>query len=106
MKFEVTIEFEKSLKRLSKKYKSLKDDYIQFLNELEKNPYIGDEIIDNCRKARIAIKSKGKGKSGGGRVIFYYEIVNDKIILLYIYDKNELENVKDDFIRYLLQSFK
>ena len=106
MKFEVTIEFEKSLKRLSKKYKSLKDDYIQFLNELEKNPYIGDEIIDNCRKARIAIKSKGKGKSGGGRVIFYYEIVNDEIILLFIYDKNEMDNVNNDFIRYLLQSFK
>lgn len=106
MKFEVTIEFEKSLKRLSKKYKSLKDDYIQFLNELEENPYIGDEIIENCRKARIAIKSKGKGKSGGGRVIFYYELVNDTIILLYIYDKNELENVNDDFIRYLLQSIK
>jgi mRNA-degrading endonuclease RelE of RelBE toxin-antitoxin system len=106
MKFEVTIEFEKSLKRLSKKYKSLKDDYIQFLNELEENPYIGDEIIENCRKARIAIKSKGKGKSGGGRVIFYYEIVNDTIILLYIYDKNELENVNDDFIRYLLQTIK
>jgi len=71
MKFEVTIEFEKSLKRLSKKFKYLKDDYIQFLNELEKNLYIADEIIQNCRKARIAIKSKGKGKSGGGRVIFY-----------------------------------
>jgi len=106
MKFEVTIEFEKSLKRLSKKYKSLKDDYIQFLNELEENPYIGDEIIENCRKARIAIKSKGKGKGGGGRIIFYYEIVNDEIILLYIYDKNEMENVNDDFIRYLLKSFK
>jgi len=99
MRFEVTIEFEKSLKRLSKKYKSLKDDYIQFLNELEENPYIGDEIIENCRKARIAIKSKGKGKGGGGRIIFYYEIVNDEIILLYIYDKNEMENVNDDFIR-------
>ena len=99
MRFEVTIEFEKSLKRLSKKYKSLKDDYIQFLNELEENPYIGDEIIENCRKARITIKSKGKGKSGGARVIFYYEIVNDEIILLYIYDKNEMENVNDDFIR-------
>jgi len=106
MRFEVTIEFEKSLKRLSKKYKSLKDDYIQFLNELEENPYIGDEIIENCRKARIAIKSKGKGKGGGGRIIFYYEIVNDEIILLYIYDKNEMENVNDDFIRYLLKSFK
>ena len=106
MKFEVTFEFEKSLKRLSKKYKSLKEDYIHFLNELEKNPFIVDEIIDNCRKVRIAIKSKGKGKSGGGRVIFYYEIINEEVILLYIYDKNEMENVNSDFIRYLLQPFK
>jgi len=106
MKFEVTLEFEKSLKRLAKKYKSLKEDYIQFLDELEQNPFMGDELIANCRKARIAIKSKGKGKRGGGRVIFYYEIVNDEVILLYIYDKNELENINDDFIRYLLQPYK
>lgn len=62
MKFEVTFEFEKSLKRLSKKYKSLKEDYIHFLNNLEKNPFIGDEIIDNCRKVRIQLKVKEKGK--------------------------------------------
>jgi mRNA-degrading endonuclease RelE of RelBE toxin-antitoxin system len=42
MKFEVTLEFEKSLKRLSKKYKSLKEDYIQFLDELEN---INDDFI-------------------------------------------------------------
>lgn len=102
MKFEVTSEFEKSLKRLSKKYKSLKGDFACFLDELEKNPFLGDEIIANCRKARISIKSKGKGKRGGGRVIFYFEIVNDRVILLYIYDKSEMEAVNDEFIRYLL----
>ena len=48
---------------------------------------IGDEIFPNCRKARIAIKSKGKGKSGGARIIFYFEIIEDTIILLFIYDK-------------------
>ena len=106
MKFEVTLEFEKSLKRLSKKYKSLKDDYIRFLDELEKNPLMGDEIIENCRKARIAIKSKGKGKSGGGRIIFFFEIVNERIILLFLYDKNEMENVNDDFIRQILTQHK
>ncbi len=105
MKFEVTSEFEKALKRLSKKYKSMRDDYIRFLDELEQNPLIGDEIIANCRNARIAIKSKGKGKSGGGRIIFYYEIVEDNVVLLYVYDKNELESVNDDFIRYLLKSY-
>jgi len=35
-----------------------------------------------------------------------FGIVNDEIILLYIYDKNEMENLNDDFIRYLLQPFK
>jgi len=104
MNFEVSSEFEKSLKRLSKKYPSLKADYLAFLSELEKNPTIGDEIFPNCRKARIAIKSKGKGKRGGGRVIFYFEVVEDKIILLFIDDKSEIENVQTAFIEQILQT--
>ena len=59
MNFEVTSEFEKVLKKLGKKYRSLKSDYEKFLKELEQNPLLGDEIFPNCRKARIAIKSKG-----------------------------------------------
>ena len=103
MNFEVSTEFEKSLKRLNKKYPSLKSDYLAFLQELEKNPTMGDEIFPNCRKVRIAIKSKGKGKRGGGRIIFYFEIVEDKIILLFIYDKTEMENIQTAFIEQILQ---
>jgi len=104
MNFEVASEFERALKKLSKKYPSLKTDYLAFLSELEQNPTMGDEIFPNCRKARFAIKSKGKGKSGGGRIIFYFEIVQDKIILLFIYDKSEMENVQIAFIEQILQS--
>ena len=104
MNFEVSTEFEKSLKRLSKKYPSLKADYLAFLNELEKNPMTGNEIFPNCRKARIAIKSKGKGKSGGGRIIFYFEIDENNIILLFVYDKSEIENVQTAFIEQILQT--
>ena len=104
MNFEVATEFEKSLKRLSKKYPSLKADYLTFLKDLEKNPFLGDEIFPNCRKARIAIKSKWKGKSGGGRVIFYFELVEDKIILLFVYDKSEMENIPTAFIEQILQT--
>ena len=104
MNFEVAQEFEKALKRLNKKYPSLKADYIAFLEELKKNPMMGDEIFPNCRKARIAIKSKGKGKSAGGRVIFYFEVVDDKIILLFIYDKSEMENVQTAFIEQILKN--
>ncbi|MDR3267805.1 MAG: addiction module toxin RelE [Tannerella sp.] len=104
MNFKVTPEFEKALKRLKKKYPSIKEDYLVFLAELEKNPVMGDEIFPNCRKVRIAIKSKGKGKSGGGRIIFYFEIIQDTVILLYIYDKSEMDNVQTDFIEQILKS--
>ena len=105
MNFEVSHEFEKALKRLAKKYPSLKADYLTFLSELEKNPMIGDEIFPRCRKVRIAIKSKGKGKSGGGRVIFYFEVVEEKVILLFIYDKSEMENVQSSYIEQILQAW-
>jgi hypothetical protein len=65
---------------------------------------LGDEIFPNCRKVRIAIKSKGKGKSGGGRVIFYFEIVEDRIILLFIYDKSDMENVQTAYIEQILRT--
>ena len=104
MNFEVAPEFERSLKRLSKKYPSLKGDYIAFLSELEKNPTMGDEIFPNCRKVRIAIKSKGKGKSGGGRIVFYFEILADSIILLFIYDKSEMENIQTAYIEQILKT--
>ena len=104
MNFEVVPDFERALKKLSKKYPSLKSDYLAFLSELEQNPLMGDEIFPNCRKARITIKSKGKGKRGGGRIIFYFEIVEDKIILLFIYDKSEMENVQTAFIEQILQT--
>jgi len=105
MNFEVTAEFEKALKKLVKKYPSLKSDYEIFLNELEQNPLIGDEIFPNCRKARFAIKSKGKGKSGGGRIIFYIEVTKENIVLLYAYDKSEMENVQTAFIEQILEFY-
>lgn len=53
----------------------------------------------------MAIACKGKGKSGGARVITYnIQQVADtiQIDLLTIYDKGEIANVSDAFIEYLL----
>jgi mRNA-degrading endonuclease RelE of RelBE toxin-antitoxin system len=61
--------FEKALKRLAKKYPSLKLEYVALLDSLEQNPEQGTPIGNHCFKIRIAIASKGKGKSGGARVI-------------------------------------
>ena len=56
---------------------------------------MGTPIGNNFYKIRLAIQSKGKGKSGGARVITFVQIINEKIFLIAIYDKSSLENITD-----------
>lgn len=64
-------QFDKDLKKLHKKYKSITKDYVQFLADLEANPLLGTDLGNGVRKVRLAITSKRKGKSGGARVITF-----------------------------------
>jgi mRNA-degrading endonuclease RelE of RelBE toxin-antitoxin system len=93
---EVTALFEKQLKRLSKKFPSLKKEYSDLVILLKKNPVQGTFIGNNCYKIRLAIASKGKGKSGGARVITHLQVVKAKIFLLSIYDKSEQSDINDN----------
>jgi len=87
--------FDKQLKRLTKKYPSLKQEYADLIATLASNPEIGTSIGDHCYKVRLAISSKGKGKSGGARVITYLQIVHQVVYLVSIYDKGEQDNISD-----------
>jgi hypothetical protein len=97
-------EFARQFKRLAKKYKSLGEDYKTFKKELLENPLQGDDLGRGVRKIRMAIASKGKGKSGGARVLTLNVLVSDEneVTLLTIYDKNEIDNVSDEYIRWLV----
>jgi mRNA-degrading endonuclease RelE of RelBE toxin-antitoxin system len=92
---EVTAFFEKQLKRLVKKFPSLKKEYSEIISSLRENPNQGVAIGNNCYKLRIAIASKGKGKSGGARIITHVKVTSTKIYLLSIYDKSEQSDVTD-----------
>jgi len=99
---EVTALFEKQLKRLVKKFPSFKNEYLELYTSLKQNPQQGISIGNNCYKIRVAIASKGKGKSGGARVITHLQIVQSKIYLLSIYDKSDQNDIKDsDLIEWL-----
>ncbi len=50
----------------------------------------------------MAIASKGKGKSGGGRVITHVHIAGNRVFLLSIYDKSEKETLTDKELKELL----
>ena len=99
-----TEDFERNFKRLSKKYRSLHDDFSVLVEELYKNPTMGDDLGDNTRKVRMAIASKNKGKRGGARVItcnVLIDAANSKIYLLAIYDKGEQGSISKSEIEYL-----
>ena len=101
--------FVKNMKRLAKKYKSFLSDLAQFRKDLIENPSMGTDLGNGVRKIRMAVKSKGKGKSGGVRVITFNVIINEtdtKITLLTVYDKSEQEAISDKEIRILLRSIE
>ena len=104
--FILSDEFIRQFKRLAKKYSSLLNDYDIFKEELRKNPFQGNDLGNGVRKVRMSISSKGKGKSGGARVITLNvtQLEDDtiEITLLTIYDKSEISNVTDKYIKWLI----
>jgi mRNA-degrading endonuclease RelE of RelBE toxin-antitoxin system len=103
---EVLPRFEKDLKRLVKKFPSLKKEFIGLVNELKENPVKGISLGNNCYKIRLAIASKGKGKSGGARVISHIKIIENTVFLLTIFDKSEQESLSDNELLEILNTIK
>lgn len=69
--------FLKEIKRLRKKYHSLKQDLQMLQDELANNPFAGVDLGGGVRKIRMAIGSKNRGKSHGARVITYTYVVDE-----------------------------
>ncbi len=107
MKFEFveTAIFEKELKRLSKKYKSLKEDILNLKNHIEQNPNLGIDLGNGFKKIRMSITSKGKGKSGGARIVTQNVIIaqnEHKVIMVILWDKSEIDSVDVKILKHFL----
>lgn len=96
--------FDKELKKLSKKYPSVKNDYKALIDSLKEEPKQGQALGKDCYKIRMAITSKGKGKSGGSRVISCIKIVAESVFLLSIFDKGDKESICDNELDKLLKA--
>jgi hypothetical protein len=99
---KTTVWFDRELKKLSKKYKSLAADYRQLLASLEEDPTQGTPLGRGAFKIRMAITSKSTGKRGGSRVITYYRNEFDVLYLIDIYDKSEKENISNTDLNYFI----
>ena len=101
-----THRFEKELKRLTKKFPSLKNEFAVLIARITVDPESGTLIGNNCYKIRLAIGTKGKGKSGGARVITYLYIETETVYLLTIYDKGEKEDLKPNELKDMIESLE
>ncbi len=91
---------------MAKKFVSLKIEYTELVESLEADPKLGVSIGQNCFKIKLSISSKGKGKSGGARVITYYVAEDGTVYLLTIYDKSEKENISDRELKEMLSEIE
>lgn len=89
----LTKRFEKEIDKLFNKNKLLKNDFEIFKEVLAENPKEGDLIPGTSGIRKIRLKSAHGGKSGGFRVCYYYFTKDEKIILIFIYHKNEQDNI-------------
>ncbi|HAK77385.1 MAG TPA: hypothetical protein DCR35_02465 [Runella sp.] len=94
--------FEREAKPLIKKYASLRQELATLGEQLQENPTLGTPLGQDCYKIRLAIKSKGKGKSGGARIITYVVTDNEEVILLTIYDKQIRGTISEKELKELL----
>ena len=89
-------------KRPIRKFPSLKSELQKLVSDLKTKPETGIALGNQCFKIRIAIVSKGKGKSGGGRVITCFKVFSGTVYLLTIFDKSEQESIGDKELKELL----
>lgn len=108
MNFEIqtTSYFDTEAKWLAKRHRSFIDDLQDFQKSLLENPYQGTELTPGIRKIRLTIDSKGRGKSGGARVITFNYLVDEKngvVILLLLYDKADASSIKINVVRKIIK---
>lgn len=108
MNFDIipTPDFERAFKALAKRHRSLKHDILDFTRSLQENPFQGVELSPGIRKIRMAITSKGRGKSGGARVITYTVLAAEAdgtVYLIDIYDKADYSTVDVAVIQQMIK---
>jgi hypothetical protein len=67
---------------------------------------MGVSLGNNCYKIRLAISSKGKGKSGGARIITCVIVNDEEVYLAAIYDKSDRENITDKELEQIIKTIK
>ncbi len=77
------------------------ENYFAFQDYLQENYHLGDVIPGAGGLRKIRWRTKGKGKRGGVRIIYYFASEKGYIYLLSIYEKSKKTDLEKDRLRKL-----
>ncbi|NJM19585.1 MAG: type II toxin-antitoxin system RelE/ParE family toxin [Richelia sp. RM1_1_1] len=100
--------FQRNLRTLVKKYRSIRNDVQPIIEQLEGGELPGDQISGigyEVFKLRVKNSDIQKGKSGGYRLIYYVKTATG-IILLTIYTKSEQADIAADDIKNIIFDYE
>ena len=102
-----TLEFQRNLRTLSKKYRHIRSDVEVIIEQLQAGELLGDRISGvgyEIFKVRVKNSDIQKGKSAGYRLIYYIQTPT-AIVLITIYSKSEQSDISAERIQQILAEF-
>ena len=82
--------------------------YGELQKHLAEHPDAGAMIVGSGGVRKIRWRGSGRGKRGGSRIIYYWDF-GDRILMLYVFLKNERENLSREQVsamREIAKEFK
>jgi mRNA-degrading endonuclease RelE of RelBE toxin-antitoxin system len=81
---------------LKRKYPNIKQDFLDLAEMLKRDPISGNVSLGkNCYKVRMPISDKGRGQSGGARLIINVVVKEHNVYVLNVYDKAGKETITE-----------
>lgn len=77
------------------------DEYRDLQEVLAGRPDVGSVIVGGGGLRKVRWGVKGKGKRGGVRVIYYWAVQQEQLLMLFIYPKSERDDLSRDQLKTL-----
>ena len=77
------------------------DGYRRLQADLSRNPGAGAVVKGSGGLRKFRWAAKGRGKSGGVRIIYYWAVAQNRLVMLFIYPKSKLDDLSSEQLRAL-----
>lgn len=107
MTLDYTPEFKRAVRKLSRRYRSLRSDLQSLLDQLDTGETPGDQLQNThypTYKVRVQNSDARRGKSGGYRVIYYIRHI-EKTVLVTVYSKSDQEDMPSEEVRRIIAKY-